>query len=131
MYAALAAIGEEMDMEYQPQTKQGKKFLLLQGEGQKIEKEQDALDIISLCAEEDTRLVLIGSERLSDDFFRLRTGLLGAVVQKLVQYSVKAVVVVNAAQIKGKAEDFLLETNRGKDFRAYPTQEQAEEWLLG
>ncbi len=48
-----------------------------------IQQEQDILDLIALCGKNDTHLLLINESILSPDFFDLKTGLAGAIFQKL------------------------------------------------
>lgn len=116
-------------MEYQVIEKNGK-YLYVGPEGQSIQTERDGLDLIALCSENGVDRLLIHSSRLPDDFFRLATGLAGAILQKFSQYNVKAAVLLEGGRIRGKFEDFLLESNRGRQFRAYESLRDAESWLL-
>ncbi|MDR2137422.1 MAG: DUF4180 domain-containing protein [Synergistaceae bacterium] len=118
-------------MEYEIVGKHDKKYLKLDLGGRLIQTEQDALTLVALCAENDTNLLLIHGERLSGDFFRLRTGVAGAIIQKFATYNVKAVAVLNKDGIKGKFKEFLAESNGGNVFRAYAGLDEAERWLLG
>lgn len=121
----------ETEMNYTVIEKNGGKYLLLEGEGRRVEAERDAIDLISICAESGTNLLMISSERLSDDFFRLRTGLAGAILQKFTQYGVRLAVVLGETHLQGKFVDFLAESNRGQVFNAYLGREEAERWLMG
>ncbi len=97
-----------------------------------IRTEQDALDLIALCGEHDSSLLLLHAAVFSDDFFRLRTGLAGAVMQKFVNYGIKAAAVIPADLAnRGKFKDMMLETNRGPVFRIYYNRDEAENWLVG
>ena len=52
-------------------------------EGEKLKSERDAIELIGEAGRQGASLVLIPAERLDDDFFRLRTGIAGAIVQRL------------------------------------------------
>jgi PadR family transcriptional regulator, regulatory protein AphA len=95
-----------------------------------VQCENDALDLVSACAEHDASKLLVDAACLSEEFFRLRTGLAGAVLQKLVNYGIRAAVVAppGAAQ-QGKFKDFWLETNRGSQLRFADDREAALAWL--
>lgn len=123
-----SAIEDVNTMEYQLIEK-NKKYLYLNPAGKSIQTEQDGLDLIALCIENGVNRLLIHSGRLSDEFFRLRTGLAGAILQKFSQYNIKAAVLLEGEHIRGKFEDFLLESNRGRQFRAYESFREAENWL--
>jgi hypothetical protein len=118
-------------MDYQVIESSGKKYIYLDAGGKQIQNEQCALDLISICAEHDTDLLLIQGDRLSDDFLRLGTGVAGAVLQKFAQYNIKVSVVLDGERVKGKFKELLQESNRGKIFRAYASLQSAENWLLG
>ncbi len=120
--------GEE-EMSYQLVEKNGTQYVLLDTEGKLLQTEQDGLDIVSICASHGTNLVLIPGERLPDDFFRLRTGVAGAILQKLTMYNIKVAAVLDEKRAQGKFKEFLAESNRGKMFRAYPNSTEAEKWL--
>jgi len=96
-----------------------------------IRTEQDAMDLVAACIENDIKRVMIGSEALSDDFFRLSTGLAGGVLQKFANYRIKAVVVISDIEkIKGKFKELMAESNKGNSFRVFDNQVKAEEWLI-
>ncbi|HAA09990.1 MAG: DUF4180 domain-containing protein [bacterium] len=68
-------------MKYQILESHGKRYLYFASSDSLIQREQDANDIISLCAEHNTNAVVLDGNILSDDFIKLRTGLAGAVLQ--------------------------------------------------
>jgi hypothetical protein len=86
-------------------------------EGAPIASERDASDLVGEALSAGAQLVLMPAERLGPDFLRLSSGLAGAVLQKLVNYGLKAVVV---GDISGPAArslplaDFVRESNRGR-----------------
>jgi hypothetical protein len=84
--------------------------------GAPIARESDALDLIAEAFGEDVTWIAIPVERFSPDFFRLRTGIAGAFLQKLTNYQLKVAIVGDlSAEIaaSGALSDFVTESNRG------------------
>ncbi len=108
-----------------------KKYLECLAAGEPIVSEADVLDLVVACGENDTDLLMLHSQALSEDFFSLRTGVAGMVLQKLANYRVRtALVAPNELAGQGRFRELVLETNRGRDFRVFDTREAAEKWLL-
>lgn len=124
--------GKELDtMNYRLIEKSSMKYIECASAETPLNTEQGALDLIGACMGNGTNLIMIYSKALSDDFFKLRTGLAGQVLQKFVNYNIKTAVIIEDEQkIKGKFKEFLLESNKGNDFRAFKNVEDAEKWLL-
>lgn len=55
-------------------------------DGKKLETDRDAVDLIAEALQLGASPIVIPMERFADDFFRLRTRIAGAIVQKFVQY---------------------------------------------
>lgn len=119
-----------MEMQYEIKEVAGQRYIFLPEGGRSIQSEEDANALISLVFEHGVNLLLIDGSRLSDEFLRLRTGVAGAVLQKLGNYNVKTAVIMDPNTAKGKFRDFLAESNGGNTFRTYPNQADAEKWLL-
>ncbi|WP_371380223.1 DUF4180 domain-containing protein [Sporomusa aerivorans] len=86
---------------------------------------------LTACFENNTHLLMLHAEALSDDFFKLKTGLAGQVLQKFINYQVKvAVILTSELKISEKFKEFLNESNKGNDFRVYGNIDEAESWLL-
>ncbi len=95
-----------------------------------IASERDAVDLVGLCGENATDRLLLHAEALSPDFFDLSTRLAGEILLKFSNYSIRAALVANEEQTShGKFPDFMLETNRGSDFRVFAAPGSALEWL--
>lgn len=119
-------------MDYQVVEVETKKYIECVPDGRPIASERDVLDLLAACGENDTNLLMIQGEALSDDFFTLGTGLAGMVLQKLVNYHIKAALVVTDDRSgRGRFREFAIEANRGRDFRIFDNKEAAEEWLVG
>lgn len=121
---------EVSEMDYQVIEKNNRKYIGLDATGALIQNERDALDLISLCMENSINLLLIPGERLSDEFFNLKTGTAGAILQKFMQYGVKAAVILDKGRCQGRFRDLMIESNRGNMFRVYESQDEAAAWLV-
>ena len=92
---------------------------------------QDALDLVALCGENDTALMMLHAEALSDDFFRLKTGVAGEIFQKFINYSIKtAVILPDPSSLGSSFRELISEANRGGHYRFFPNREEAEIWFL-
>ncbi|WP_309122046.1 DUF4180 domain-containing protein [Paenibacillus sp.] len=117
-------------MKYEFFEKEGVEYVaFLQGE-RELRTEQDASDLIGACFERGVSRLLLHADALSEDFFRLRTGLAGAVMQKLVNYRIRtAVVVPEDRLVLGKAKEMLAELKFGNAFRSFSNEQEAVQWL--
>jgi hypothetical protein len=91
--------------------------LTLSPDGPIIAKESDANDIIGEAfGIEGAELIVIPVERLSPEFFRLASGLAGAVLQKFTNYHFRVAIVGDISAYVEKSaplRDFVRESNRG------------------
>lgn len=118
-------------MNHQVKAYQGRRYLHITGGDSPIQREQDAIDIIALCMEHDTNAVLLDGGVLSDDFVRLRTGLAGAVLQKFVNYNIKAAAVIREGlRFPERFREMVAEYRNGNTFRVFTDQDEAVGWLL-
>jgi hypothetical protein len=77
----------------------------------------DAVTLIGDARSQGATLIAIPTSRLSADFFRLRTGVAGAFLQKFVMYGVHVVIlgdIDDAVTTSVALRDFVRESNRGK-----------------
>lgn len=80
-----------------------------------IESEQDALDILAnIRYLHDSSKIIIHKKNLCEDFFRLKSGLAGAVLQKFSNYRVQAAFVGDFKGYGKSMEAFMLECKRGQ-----------------
>lgn len=123
---------EAETMNYQVIEREGRRYILSASPEAPIRTEQDAVDLVAAGIEQDTRLLMLHADALPEDFFKLRTGLAGAILQKFVNYRLRVAAVVPDGQlIQGKMKEMLAESNKGKDFRMFTSKDEAERWLLG
>ncbi|MGH8880179.1 MAG: DUF4180 domain-containing protein, partial [Stackebrandtia sp.] len=78
--------------------------------------EGDANDLIGDSWGHETGWVAVPVNRISEDFFRLSTGVAGGIVQKFVNYRIKLVIVGDVTpytETSSAFADFVTESNRG------------------
>jgi PadR family transcriptional regulator AphA len=107
-----------------------RKYLHVTGGGCLLSEERDALDIISQCVSHGINAVLIEGE-LSEGFLKLSTGVAGAVLQKFVNYNIRAAVVHRVATDQPlRFREMMAEQRSGNTFRMFDSTAEAAEWLL-
>lgn len=98
-----------------------------------IRSDRDAVDFIATVRyQTDCDKVILPMQALPQDFFLLRTGLAGAVLQKFITYGMKLAVVgdLSAFADNSKAlHDFIYESNNGTAIFFVSTTEEAVEKL--
>lgn len=124
-------IKEKNKINYKVIEKDNKKYIECDSETTPICSEQDALDLCVACIENNTNLMMLHAEMLTDDFFNLKTGLAGQVLQKFINFHVKvAVILTNERKISGRFKELLAESNKRNDFVSFINTVEAENWLL-
>ncbi|WP_123969674.1 DUF4180 domain-containing protein [Streptomyces sp. TLI_185] len=94
----------------------GVRVLRCASDGPLLDGEQAALDLIGDAMGYEAELVAVPVERVADEFFRLRSGIAGAVMQKFVNYRVRLVVLGDLSEHLSDStalRDFVHETNQG------------------
>ena len=95
-------------------------ILTLAADGPLIATENDANDIIGEAFGAGAETVVIPVSRLSPEFFRLASGLAGAVLQKFTNYRIGVIVLGDIApELAASAalRDFVRESNRRGEIR--------------
>lgn len=95
----------------------GTRILQCAPDGAPVADERAALDLIADARGQDAAWVALPAARLSEDFFRLKTGLAGAIVQKFVNYQIRLAIIGDITLHLANSEplrDFVREANRGK-----------------
>lgn len=96
-----------------------------------IETERQAIDIMSLCVENGTDLLMIHAPAMSENFFRLATGVAGGILQKLINYHIKtAFVLTENMVLPERFQEMMLEANKDGQYRFYASKGEARQWLL-
>jgi hypothetical protein len=79
--------------------------------------EREALDLIGDAGYQGARWVAVPAGRLDEDFFRLRTGVAGEIVQKFANYRLGLAVVGDVSArtaASASLQDFVRECDRGR-----------------
>ncbi|BFH69844.1 PadR family transcriptional regulator [Paenibacillus dendritiformis] len=122
---------ERTTMNYKIVENGTKKYIELISGPTPISTEQDAVDLVALCREHDLDFLMLHGEALSEDFFNLRTGVAGRMMQKFITYSVKTAVVIPDPSVnKGRFKEMVTESNRSNQFGVFASREDAESWLI-
>ena len=88
------------------------------------------MDIVATCFEQSAQALLVYRSALPPDFFDLRTGIAGEIVQKLAQYGVRlACVVPDLSAQPERFQEFARESNRGRHARFFDSRDDAAAWL--
>lgn len=85
--------------------------------GSSLACERDANDFLAEAWGNDAAVVAIPVSRLAEDFFKLPTGLAGAVAQKFVNYQLRLAIVGDVTDWTAGSRslrDFIREANRGR-----------------
>ncbi|MEV6929039.1 DUF4180 domain-containing protein [Dactylosporangium sp. NPDC051485] len=100
--------------------------LVLADEGPAYGAELSAGDLVGAALSHGVDLVVIPAHRLTDDFYVLRTGVAGDILQKLVNYHLRLAVIgdISAHVAASTAlRDLIRESNRGRNAWFLPDRE--------
>ena len=95
----------------------GTAVLVCAADGPVVRGEGDALQLIVEAGQLDATWVAVPATRLADEFFQLRTGLAGAILQKFVNYRTGLAVLGDISghtESSGALRDLVRESNRGR-----------------
>lgn len=109
------------------------RILELPSEGKKLRTGRDASDVISGVYSQSPEWLAIPIARLDEDFFRLRTGVAGEIVSKLVGFRMRVAFVGDISQHIANSDsfrDFVREANRGRDFWFVASLEEFHQRLV-
>jgi uncharacterized membrane protein len=82
-------------------------------EGVIIHETQDALDLMADCGYRGARSIIIRERNIIPDFFDLKTGIAGDILQKFSNYDVRLAIVGDFSRYTSKSlRDFVRESNR-------------------
>jgi len=88
---------------------------------------QSALDFaVSIGYEYDCRSLAVNKKAVSEDFFKLSTGVAGEIVQKLVNYGYRLAIIGNFSDYTSKPlHDFIYESNNGSHLYFVADEDEA------
>ena len=93
----------------------GGKAAEVEFEGIGINTMQDALDLAASPQIPTPKKIILHRENINPDFFELRTGLAGEILQKFSQYDIVCAIVGDFSDITSEAfKALIIESNRGR-----------------
>lgn len=92
---------------------------------------QSALDFMATVSfKAGCDRIILNKSAICEDFFNLRTGLAGEILQKFINYFMKLAIVGDFSMYSSKSlKDFIYECNNGKDIFFLSNEKQAVEKL--
>lgn len=104
---------------------------MIQESGVLITDGPSAMDLLATVRyETGCSAMVLRKEQIDESFFRLSTGLAGEVLQKFVNYKMRLGIVGDFDRYTSKPlQDFIRESNGGRQICFLPTQAQALAWL--
>ncbi|HEY1574212.1 MAG TPA: DUF4180 domain-containing protein [Pseudonocardiaceae bacterium] len=96
----------------------GTRVMVLDSDGPPVASEQDAVDLVGSLYGSRVSLVALPVSRLPASFFSLRSGVAGAILQKLANYRIRLAVVGDVESYLAGSEAlraYVVEADRGRD----------------
>ena len=101
-------------------------------EGIVINKTQDVLDIIGNAGYQGAGSVILKEDHLRPEFFDLRSGMAGEILQKFSNYRMKLAIIGEFEKFKSKSlKAFISESNRGNQIFFVSDRDTAITRLVG
>ncbi len=112
-------------------TADGQEVIRISGNGPLIVNAQSALDLIMTVQYKTGCSRLILPEKIfTEEFFSLKTGLAGEILQKFVNYHFKVAIIGDFSGYRSKSlADFIYESNKGRQVSFLPDEESALLWF--
>jgi hypothetical protein len=96
-----------------------------------IKSTQDALDLMADCRYQGAEKIIIREKNIIPEFFDLKTGIAGEILQKFTTYRVQLAIVGDYSKYTSKSlRDFIYESNKHGRISFVNTVEEAKEKLL-
>ena len=91
-----------------------------------IKETQDAIDLLGECDYMGARSIIISEKHLPPEFFDLKTGFAGEILQKFSTYNFRLAIIGDFSKYQSKSlQDFIRESNRGNRIFFLPDPETA------
>src|SRR5208282_5228619 len=110
----------------------GEQIFECAAKGVPVSSDRDAVDLISAASVNRARFIVIPAERLDGSFFRLKTGIAGAMLQKFGTYHFRVAILGDiSGHLKESSalRDFVRECNRGPQFWFLANHDELEHRL--
>lgn len=99
---------------------------LISSEGIVINNVNDALDLMANVRYQECDKMILRKEQITDDFFELKTGLAGEILQKYTNYQMRVAIVGEFTDYNSKSlNDFIYECNQGNKILFKSTEDEA------
>jgi hypothetical protein len=96
-----------------------------------INTPEEALQLMVDLYYQDFDRIILHEDNITPDFFDLKTGIAGEVLQKFSNYRLRLAIVGNFSKYPGKSiRDFIYESNNGRLVNFVASTEQAIEQLM-
>lgn len=119
-------------MNYRLVTSHNQTYLECLPDGDRLASEREALELVAACGENETARLMVHAASLVEDFYHIKTGLAGSILQKFNTYPIRCAMILNPKLVHlGHFRDMVIEANRGNQFHVFYDQEPAEQWLVG
>lgn len=93
---------------------------------------EDGLDLLGNLYFQGFDKVILHEKNITPDFFDLKTGIAGEILQKFSNYRVRLAIVGDFSAYPGQSiRDFIFESNRRGDISFVGTRAEAVEGLIG
>lgn len=91
---------------------------------------QDALDLMATTQHQGANVVMLSEKNITPDFFDLKTGIAGEILQKYSNYQMKLVIIGDFDRFNSQSlRAFMLESNRGNLIAFVATKQDALDHL--
>lgn len=109
----------------------GVDIAVITSEEKAITDAQSALDLaMTVRHETGAERIAVDKKAIAEDFFILSTGMAGEILQKYINYHIKAAFYGDYSRYTSKPlRDFIYESNQGKDFFFVSSKEEAVQKL--
>lgn len=106
------------------------KYLEFKNGGEKLSSEKSGLEVVNSCFETGIKQIMLHEEMISPVFFDLKTGLAGFVLQKFINYHIKAALVMkDDSKLIGRFKEMADESNKRDEFKVFLNKDDAEKWI--
>lgn len=107
-------------------------IVYIESEDVLISDPQSALDLMmTVQYEKACSRIILDKKAVTEDFFRLSSGIAGEILQKFINYHTKLAIVGDFSKYTSKPlQDFIYECNKGNDIFFVSNLEQAVEKFL-
>ncbi|MFS0673584.1 DUF4180 domain-containing protein [Ornithinibacillus sp. 179-J 7C1 HS] len=92
-----------------------------------LSDEQSALDfIMTISSETNSNRIALFKDAISEDFFKLSTGIAGEILQKFINYNIKFAIIGDFSSYTSKPlKDFIYECNQGNHIFFVSSEQEA------